>query len=169
MTYSYNKIKIWPLNGEGMFGWIIVKKKIKDLKNNPKNPRKITKQQQDLIKKSIGRFGLVEKPILNLDNTIIGGHQRIAILKQQGHSTVDCWVPDRQLQEKDLDDFNLMLNRVHADFDYDMLANMFEIPDLLECGFNVDELQIGDVEEVEEKEQKTKKKLSECPACGHQF
>jgi ParB-like chromosome segregation protein Spo0J len=30
-------------------------------------------------------FGIAEKPVVNTDNTIIGGHQRLKILKKMGY------------------------------------------------------------------------------------
>jgi ParB-like chromosome segregation protein Spo0J len=150
-----------------MYSWRIETRKIKDLKKNPKNPRTLTAVQSRFLQNSIDRFGLIDKPVINIDNQIIGGHQRIALLKKDGAEEVECWVPDKEVTENDLSDLNLMLNRIHGEFDYDILANEFDLVNLIECGFTVDELQIGDVDECETEEKKKKSKT--CPHCGEEL
>lgn len=153
-----------------MIQWHLEKRLIKDLKPHPKNPRQLSKDQERHLRSSIDKFGLAEKIIINTDNTIIGGHQRITILKSMKEKEVDCWIPDRTLTDPEADELCIRLNRNHGDFDYDILANQFEIPDLLEWGFHVDDLDIGTFEEIEsEDKQDKKKKLTTCPSCGHEF
>ena len=65
-----------------MINWKLETVLIKDLKNHPKNPRYISKDQFRHLENLINKFGLIDKPIVNLDRTIIGGHQRIQILKK---------------------------------------------------------------------------------------
>ena len=61
--------------------WNLQTLSIKDLKDHPKNPRQIKKEQQQHLQNLIEKFGLIDKPIINKDCTIIGGHQRVRILK----------------------------------------------------------------------------------------
>ncbi len=153
-----------------MITWSLEERNIKDLKKHPKNPRFISKEKTNQLKNNIDRFGLIDKPIINTDNTIIGGHQRIEILKKDKVSTVLCWVPSRELTEKEVLELNLTLNRLHGEFDYDILANEFEVPDLLDWGFTVDELHLFD-EDVKPKASEKEKDQEpiECPKCGHSF
>jgi hypothetical protein len=147
--------------------WSLQSRKIKDLKAHPKNPRKLTKEQYKQLGESIAKFDLIDKPIVNHDNTIIGGHQRIEVLKKNKVCHVDCWVPDEPIQEKDVEELMLRLNRNHGEFDYDILANSFEVPDLIDYGFTVTEMDLL-LEHVETEEQEpTKKKKKECPNCGY--
>lgn len=147
-----------------MINWTLHTKNIKDLNKFEKNPRKLTKDQYKQIKISIDKFGLIEKPIINLDNTIISGHQRIEILKKYKIKTVECWVADQLLSEKDEAELCIRMNRNHGEFDYDILANEFEVPDLIDYGFTIDELQLGDIEDIAGKEPAEKaEKL--CPHC----
>jgi ParB-like chromosome segregation protein Spo0J len=111
------------------------------------------------------RFGLIEKPVINLDNTIISGHQRIQILKKQGTKEIECWLPDRHLTDKEVDELLIRLNKNHASWDYDLLANSFEVPDLIEYGFTTDELEVT----IPDEKPKKGKKKKECPNCGHEF
>ena len=151
-------------NSENKPNWQIQSKNIKDLKKYEKNPRKLTKSQFDLLKSNIDEFGLIDKPIINLDNCIIGGHQRIEVLKKDKIKSVDCWVPDRLLSEKEVEKLCIKLNKVHGEFDYEILANEFEVPDLIDYGFTIDELQLGDIEDIADTEPK-EKTAKLCPHC----
>lgn len=151
-----------------MINWTIQKRRIKDLKPHPKNPRKLSKHDGDKLKQSITEFGLIDKPIITTDDLIIGGHQRVAILKKIGVTDVECHVPDRVLTQKEIDKLCIMMNRVHGEFDFDILANEFEISDLLEAGFTEQELEMPEpVDSVDAP--KDSKKLKTCPSCGHEF
>ena len=151
--------------------WKLETRKIKDLKEYDKNPRTLTKDQEDQLKKSVERFGLIDKPIINTDNVIIGGHQRLRILKKLKISEIECYVPTEPLEEKQVEELNIRLNRNHGSFDFDVLANVFDPVELVEWGFNADDLigEISDVTDEEDEEPKKKKKLKSCPNCGHEF
>lgn len=129
--------------------WTLEKRKLKDLKDYAKNPRTLTKDQEAHLSASIEKFGLIDKPIVNLDGTLIGGHQRKRVLKKLGLKEVDCYVPDRLLTEKEVEELNIRLNKNTGDFDFDILANQWETLDLLNWGFTADELQIADPTETE--------------------
>jgi ParB-like chromosome segregation protein Spo0J len=144
--------------------WKITSVNVKSIKKHPSNPRILSKMQADQLKKSLDKFGLIDKPILNQDFTLIGGHQRFDILKKQGAKEIDCQIPDRLLTEDEVRELMIRMNRNHGNWDYDLLANEWEIPDLLEYGFNPEEL-LGSMEEIEEKEDKPKKKEKLCPHC----
>lgn len=135
-----------------MIEWHIEIRKIKDLRQADKNPRTMTKTQSEQLKKSITKFGLIDKPFINRDNTIIGGHQRLTILKQMGVEDVEVYVPSRQLTPDESMELNLRHNQNTGSWDWDVLANEFEVADLLECGFNISQLT------GEEPEQKAPKK-----------
>lgn len=153
-----------------MIQWHLETLSLKDLKPNPKNPRRIQKDQCQRLEELIGKFGLIDKPIINKNLTVIGGHQRLRILKKKKVKTVECWVPDRQLEDEEIDQLMIGLNLNQGDWDWDMLANQFEAIDLLKYGFTEDQL-IGPYQDIEEESEKSisKKKTKECPNCGHEF
>jgi len=155
-----------------MITWQLQPRKIKDLKKHPKNPRKLTREQYDHLKNSLDKFGYIDKIVINVDGTIIGGHQRYEILKREktsNISSIECWVPDRLLDYNEVEELLIRLNRNHGEFDYDLLANEFEVPELLDWGFHVDELQLRETEDIQSDEKPSKKKLTCCPNCGHEF
>lgn len=135
--------------------WHLEVLSIKELKDHPKNPRQISKDQVHHLTECIKKFGLVDKPIVNKDFTIIAGHQRIKILKKMKSRTVECWVPDEELSQEDVDEFLIKHNLNQGNFDYEILANQWEPLDLLKYGFTEEQL-IGKfeglIDEIDAKE-----------------
>ena len=113
------------------------------------NPRQLTKEQHKHLKDSIQRFGLVDPIIVNKNkerqNVIIGGHQRVRIAKELKMKDVPVLELDLSYdREKEL---NIRLNKNMGEWDFDILANMFEIEELTDYGFTDKELKIFDPEE----------------------
>jgi len=129
-----------------MINWKLETIPLKELKEHPKNPRYITKEQNEHLTNLIAKFGLIEKPIINLDRTIIGGHQRIKILKKMKVKEVECWVPDQQISEADIDHLCIGLNLNQGAWDDDILANQWDPLDLLKWGFTEQQLLGADAD-----------------------
>ena len=114
------------------------------------NPRELTKDQHQDLKDSITRFGFVDPLIVNTNkerkNILVGGHQRLKIAKELGYKDVPCvevdLTPDK---EKEL---NVRLNKNTGQWDWDALANHFDVGELIDWGFNEDELQFNEPEEI---------------------
>ena len=112
------------------------------------NPRQLTKDQYTQLKDSINRFGLVDPLIVNKNkdrkNILVGGHQRLRIAKEIGLESIPCVEIDLSYdQEKEL---NIRLNKNVGEWDYDALANHFDVGELTEWGFSNDELQFYEEE-----------------------
>jgi len=111
----------------------IVNKKISDLKPRPDNPRQSNKSQEDDLKKSLEKFGVVEPIIFNKQSGyIVGGHFRVRELKKMGVKEVPCVVVD--LNEDDEKELNIRLNANTGAWDYDILANQWDADLLTEWG-----------------------------------
>lgn len=151
--------------------WHLEARKIKDLKEYYKNPRKLTKEQADQLKRSISKFGIIDRPVINPDGTIIGGHQRLRTLKKLGIKEIECWVPAESLEEKDVEELNIRLNKNSGEFDYDILANQFDLDKLVDWGFTLEEFQLEGLVDEEEPAAQSKKEEKSfcCPNCGHKF
>ena len=123
--------------------WQLKTYKLADLTDYFKNPRHITETEFKQLKKSLDTFGLIDKPIINADaaNTIIGGHQRKHVLEASGVKEIECWIPDRELSDKEVEELNIRLNKNTGQWDFDVLANEFELDDLLDWGFS--EMEFG--------------------------
>jgi len=126
-----------------MIQWTLRKVSLQELKAYEKNPRILMERKAQLLSDSLDKFGLVEKPVVNTDFTIISGHQRIEVMALKGATELEVWYPDRTLAEKDFEELNITLNLVNGDWDHDILANSWEVGDLLRWGFEEDELGLG--------------------------
>jgi hypothetical protein len=118
---------------------------IDELTDYYKNPRSLSDKEFKQLKTSLDKFGMIDKPIVNADsaNTIIGGHQRKHVLEASGVKEIECWIPDRELSDKEVEELNIRLNKNTGSWDFDVLANEFELPDLVEWGFEPFELGIN--------------------------
>ncbi len=120
-----------------MITWKIEKRKISDLKGFKKNPRKFTEKGLKDLKKSLENLGDANIITINSDNTILGGHARIQVMKELGYKEVDVKVPDRLLNEKEAEETCIRLNANTAgEWDFDLL-NDFDSSDLSEWGLNI--------------------------------
>jgi len=121
--------------------WHTEQRKIDALIPFEKNPRKITDQQKEDLRKSLEKFDLVEIPAIDTDNKIVAGHQRLGILKLlgKGGETIDVRMPNRKLTDEEFKEYNLRSNKNVGGWDYDLLTNMGEEL-LLNVGFDKEEL-----------------------------
>lgn len=122
--------------------WHNERRKIDDLIPFSHNPRAITDKQREDLKKSLEKFGLAEVPAINTDNTILAGHQRLKILQLlgRGKEEIDVRVPNRLLSEEEAKEYNIRSNKNTGYFDDDMLAEYFSKEELVEWGFEGEEL-----------------------------
>lgn len=147
-----------------MFGWHLEKRKISDLTPYHKNPRQLSEKECQQLKRSIARFGLADKPIVNIDNVIIGGHQRLEVLKELGYVEIECWIPSHALDDDEMEEFNIRLNRNQGTFDWDILANQFDEEDLFEWGFDKFEIPSLKIDDKDSIASETNDEY--CPTCN---
>ena len=153
--------------------WATERRKVSGLKDWPGNPRRFTEKGMADLKASMTRLGYIDPIAINADGTIIGGHARRKMLKELGLKEVDVRVPDRLLTEDEIREAVVRLNKnIAGTFDYDILANQFEVGELTDWGFTPEDLGVfapagiedqGKLDELKPKEQIT------CPDCGHEF
>ena len=74
-------------------------RKVSDLKLWDKNPRTITKEEFEQLKKEIVEAGFHDVVKIDTDGTIISGNQRKRALEELGVIEVIVLVPDRPLSE----------------------------------------------------------------------
>ena len=103
---------------------LIEKKNTVDLLPADYNPRKDLKPgdpEYEKLKRSIEQFGYVEPVIWNkTTGRVVGGHQRLKVLIDMGHTVVDCVVVE--LSEEKEKALNVALNKISGDWDKDKLA-----------------------------------------------
>ncbi len=166
-----------------MVKWTIESRKLSELKEYDKNPRRITEKGLGDLIKSLELFGLAEPIVINRDDIIIGGHARVQALKRvKGkNAKIDVYVPDMLLDEKQVQKPCIRLNKnVAGTSDFDMLTNEDDARDLVAWGFSEDELGFGEPDEDEEEnsggdgdgdahEEDDDARNIKCPKCNHDF
>ena len=152
--------------------------KLNPAEYNPRlNLQPEDKEYQD-IKRSVVEFGLVEPLVVNKDMTVIGGHQRLKVLRELNFTTIPCTIVDLDKQKEKM--LNIALNKISGDWDRPKLKDLLleldsgefdvtltgwgeqEIEDLM-TEFHVEkEIKEKEVDENIETE-------NECPKCGYKW
>lgn len=127
------------MNKNKKLTWSVQTKKLSELIPADYNPRKTSTKERGDLEKSIETFGTVEPLILNTDNTIIGGHQRLKIYLDLNLESVDVMIPSRSLSKEEEKELNLRLNKNTGSWDLEKLLD-FDTDLLSQVGFTNDEL-----------------------------
>lgn len=160
--------------------WRTEQRRVKSLLPFKQNPRKMSQGQINDLTKSLTKFDLVEIPAVDTKDRIIAGHQRCAVLQLmgRGEEMIDVRVPSRALTEREYKQYMITSNKVHGDWDTDILTEYFETDLLLESGFSQEEItdlttdiletenDEFDVEKEVEKIKKPKSKLGDVYQLG---
>jgi len=121
----------------------IEKRKVKDLKFYLGNPRQMKPEMLRKLENSIKEFGVVEPLVINKNNEVIGGNQRLKALQKLGIDEVDVIVLDLEKnKEKAL---NLALNKIQGEWNYKLLRDFaidLDVEDIKLSGF--DKLDLDD-------------------------
>ena len=156
---NVSEIKLMPIN---------------DLIGAEYNPRKISDKQINDLENSIKRFGITEPILINIHkdrkNIIISGHQRLLACKNLNIKEVPTVSVNLDIDnEKEL---NIRMNQNGGEFDFDLLDEFFDVPDLESWGFDSEDLEfnMGEINENDfftETEKNEDIKEKKCPNCGH--
>lgn len=117
----------------------IEKVKISQVKNNPNNPRVIKDFQFKKLVKSIKESPWMlqlRSIIVNDDNVVLGGNQRLRACKEAGLKEVYI-IKASSLTEEQQREFIVKDNLNSGEWDWDALANEFEIEDLESWGLDL--------------------------------
>lgn len=145
--------------------WTTGIRKLSELKNLERNPRKIDEDSFNRLIERIKSRGFHDVIKLDTNDVILSGNQRKRALSQLGIVEVNTLFPNRPLTEEERKAIIVESNRNDGFFDFEMLAADFDIDELKYLGFTDIELGLGKDfdEEIKEKKQK------ECPECGAKF
>ena len=102
---------------------------------NPRKALKPSDKEYQKIKNSIQEFGYVEPIIVNYDMTVIGGHQRLTVLKDLGYTEAQCVVLHIEDEAK-VKALNIALNKISGEWNEQLLADL--LVDLQDAQFNLD-------------------------------
>jgi ParB-like chromosome segregation protein Spo0J len=127
-------------------------KKLSELKPAPYNPRESTKRQEADLARSLEKFGVVEPIIWNKQTGyIVGGHFRVRELIKQGYEAIECVIVD--LSPEDEKELNIRLNANTGQWDWDSIANNFEIEEVSDWGLSIP-IEVFDEDEDEQPKEK---------------
>lgn len=146
-----------------MVEWIQKKLPLKKMKIQETNPRVLSKHDAESLSESITQFGLCEPLVVNSDMTIIGGHQRYRTLKKLGYKDAPVYMPSEKLDDEQVRELTIRLNRNHGEWNFDMLADRYDVDELLEWGMTEEDLDIQlQVEEDKQSEKPSQIIISFC-------
>jgi hypothetical protein len=162
------------------------------LKLSPENPRSITREQMDKLCKSMQddpeflncRPVLVNKtccyPPLDLPSgidancvkrvdtyTVYAGNMRVRAAKKLKLKTIPCIVSNN-LSDEHMRRRMILDNKQCGEWDFDALANTWNIEMLIDCGFKPEEI-LGDLSNISDDDRVTDKEQGSkdvCPTCG---
>lgn len=123
---------------------------IKELTLTEKNPRTISKKDFAVLKKSLKDFPSmleVREVVIDENNRVLGGHQRIKALQAQGKNKVKVKRVSGWTEEQK-DEFMIKDNIANGDWDNDKLANQWDKDKLEEWGLPLKIASSGDYKEL---------------------
>ena len=125
----------------------IRKVKTKDIKYAPYNPRKISDDMFEKLKRSIEEFGYIEPIIVNKRNMqVVGGNQRLKALNDLGIEEVEAVFVDLDdAREKAL---NIALNKITGEWDYVKLKDLLEELDTGEINIELTGFDMVEIEQL---------------------
>ena len=112
-------------------------------------------------------------------NVLIGGHQRLKILRELGHTETDVSIVDLPPEKEKA--LNLALNKISGEWDMPMLKDILEELDTGEIDIEVTGFDMAEIEglmtqfHVPEEEPEYDEsiadgvKMTTCPECGHEY
>ncbi len=127
-----------------MIDWQTKSAPISELKDYEHNPRRISKKEFNKLVRCIKEDGYHQRIIVNSDYTILGGHQRKKALLAAGFKEADeveVLMSMRMLTPEEIDRINIRDNLPFGEYDFDTLANRFNIDELLDFGMPEEWLQ----------------------------
>lgn len=165
--------------------------KLSEIKANPENPRYIKDESYKKLVQSIKDFPEMREAreiVVNKDMVILGGNMRFRAMQEAGVKETTVKIVD--WDEKKQKEFIIKDNVESGDWEWDKLANEWDLSDLSTYGIDVEaklqfnpnmnpDFDTSDVskEEIEKKakelaEQMMKEQMTKemtCPECGHTF
>ena len=116
--------------------------KLKDIKPNPNNPRVLRDDKFQKLKQSITEFPkmLSLRPmVIDENNVVLGGNMRLRALQELGFTDVEeAWVKrSSDLTEDEKKRFIIADNVAFGEWDWDTLANDWEVVDLEAWGLDI--------------------------------
>ncbi len=139
----------WGFNGWQKMIKEYIKVQLADLIPHARNPRK-NDGAVDAVSKSINETGYITPIIIDEKNEILCGHTRAKSLKKLGHSEVDV-LKVTGLTDEQKKRYRILDNKTGevAEWDFEILQEDFKLEELVDLGFDIKDLDQGEVIEDE--------------------
>lgn len=129
--------------------------KLSTIKSNPNNPRIIKDEKFKKLCESIKALPkMMElRPIVVDENNIVqGGNMRLKALNELGYKDIpDSWVKQaKDFTEEELKEFIIKDNVGFGEWDWDALANNWDVEKLEEWGLDIPNFKIEDEKELKD-------------------
>ena len=135
--------------------------KLSQLKSNPNNPRLIKDDKFKKLVTSLREFPemMEKRPMVCVTDTDgklypLGGNMRLKALQELKYKEIpDAWImlADEWSEEK-RKEFTIKDNVSFGSFDWDTLANEWNVEELTEWGLDIPNFELDEVEEKEQKD-----------------
>jgi len=167
---------------------------IKKLKYCTWNPRKIATEDLDRLKNSIREFGQVQTLVIDENNIVLGGNQRLKALRELTYTGNIKVIRLTGYSEAEKKAINLALNKISGEWNNNLLAGLlqeiklegmdwtlsgFSMTDLQELNITFEDLDLkklfseSDYDDLIDGTQGRKSQIEgagdfcTCPTCGH--
>lgn len=126
-----------------------IKIQLSDLIPNSRNPRK-NDGAVEAVSKSIKETGYITPIVIDEKNQILCGHTRAKSLKKLGNEEIEV-LKVTGLTNEQKKRYSILDNKTGevADWDFEILQEDFDIDDLIDLGFDIKDLDQGEVIEDE--------------------
>lgn len=121
--------------------------KLKAAEYNPRIELKAGDKEYEKLKRSIQEFGFVEPIIWNSKTgNVVGGHQRLTVLKDLGETEIDCVVVDLDIQKEKA--LNVALNKIQGSWDESKLVALISELDAADFDVSITGFDAAEVDEL---------------------
>jgi len=168
---------------------------IKKLKYFKGNPRKITPEELEKLKRSISEFGFVEPVVIDEEYKLIGGHQRIKAARDLSYTAKIPAIVISGYSEIEKKALNIALNKLSGTWDITLLTDWlhniklegldftltgFTLPDLQDLNITFEDLDLKKLyseanydDLIDGTQGRQHRQIEDpadfctCPTCGH--
>lgn len=147
--------------------WNSEKIRVNDLIDYPHNPRSMSKKDFEKLVRSIKEDGYHSRIKIDTKNVIIGGHSRRRAMLSAGYKPsdmIEVLRSSRPLSETEFKRLNIRDNISFGDYDFEILANNFEMEDLIDWGMEA--ALFPNIEPNLEVIEKLSDEKTKCEVCG---
>lgn len=125
--------------------WTTEVRKVSELIPQSDNYKTLSKHKKQKLIESLQKFNLVDLPVIDFDNTLVSGHQRLVCLLAmgRGEENIEVRFPNRKLTTQEIKEYTLIANSQFGDIDFNLLESYISevVLDLNDFGIDFSKLE----------------------------